>query len=77
MSSPSTAAAPTKAFAERIALPPGAEVVSVSSAGDRIAVHVRTGDGRSAVYVVDPRSRPYGARSFPGPASGETEAEQR
>ena len=28
-------------------------------------------------YVFDPRSGPYGARYYPGPASGETEAEQR
>jgi hypothetical protein len=28
-------------------------------------------------YIFDPRSGPYGARYYPGPASGETEAEQR
>ena len=58
MSSASSRAAPTPSagFAERIALPSGAQVVSVSSAGDRLAVHVRAVDGRSTVYIVDPRS---------------------
>ncbi len=28
-------------------------------------------------YIYDPRSGPDGARYYPGPASGETEAEQR
>jgi hypothetical protein len=28
-------------------------------------------------YVFDPRSSPHGVRYYPGPASGETEAEQR
>jgi len=56
MSSASSGPAPTAAFAERVALPSGAQVVSVSSAGDRLAVHVRAVDGRSTVYIVDPRS---------------------
>jgi hypothetical protein len=49
-------AAPTAAFAHNIALPSGAQVVSVSAAGDRLAVHVKATDGRSTVYLVDPRT---------------------
>jgi hypothetical protein len=62
MSSPSTSGSPAApaasgaAFARNIALPSGAQVVSVSSAGDRIAVHVKATDGRSTLYVVDPRN---------------------
>jgi hypothetical protein len=56
MSSASSGPAPTTVFSERITLPSGAQVVSVSSAGDRVAVHVRAVDGRSTVYIVDPRS---------------------
>ena len=56
MSSASSGGAPSAAFSERIALPSGAQVVSVSSAGDRLAVHVRAVDGRSTIYIVDPRS---------------------
>ena len=56
MSSASTQAAPTGAFTKNIALPSGAQVVSVGAAGDRIAVHVKAVDGRSTLYIVDPRS---------------------
>ena len=56
MSSASAPAAPTAGFARNIALPSGAQVVSVSAAGDRIAVHVKAVDGRSTLYLVDPRS---------------------
>lgn len=58
MSSASTGGAPsaTAGFAQRIALPSGAQVVSVSPAGDRVAVHVKTVDGRSTLYIVDPRN---------------------
>jgi hypothetical protein len=56
MSSASPPATPTAAFAQNIALPSGAQVVSVSTAGDRIAVHVKAADGRSTLYIVDPRS---------------------
>jgi hypothetical protein len=58
MSSASTGAAPsaaTAAFARNIALPSGAEVQSISSAGDRIVVHVRA-NARSTLYIVDPRT---------------------
>lgn len=58
MSSASTGGAPSVAagFSQRIALPSGAQVVSVSPAGDRVAVHVKTVDGRSTLYIVDPRN---------------------
>jgi len=57
MSSASSGPAPSAAaFAEKIALPSGAQVVSVSSAGDRVAVHIRAADGRSSLYIVDPRT---------------------
>ncbi len=59
MSSASPGAAPSAtsaAFAEKIALPSGAQVVSVSSAGDRVAVLVKAADGRSTLYIVDPRN---------------------
>lgn len=57
MSSASSGAAPSgAAFAERIALPSGSQVVSVSPAGDRVAVHVKAADGRSTLYIVDPRN---------------------
>ena len=59
MSSASTSASPAAsgaAFARSIALPSGAQVVSIDPAGDRIAVHVRSVEGRSTLYIVDPRN---------------------
>jgi hypothetical protein len=57
MSNASTSPAPsTAAFARNIALPSGAQVVSVSPAGDRVAVHVKAADGRSTLSIVDPRN---------------------
>ena len=60
MSSASAPATPTAAaaagFTRDIALPSGAQVVSVSAAGDRLAVHVKATDGRSTLYFVDPRN---------------------
>ena len=51
-----TATATAAGFTRDIALPSGAQVVSVTSAGDRLAVHVKATDGRSTIYLVDPRS---------------------
>ena len=51
-----TAAAAAAGFTRDIALPSGAQVVSVTSAGDRLAVHVKATDGRSTIYLVDPRN---------------------
>jgi hypothetical protein len=42
-------------FSERIALPSGARVVSMTTAGDRLIVHVETAGGHAA-YIVDPRN---------------------
>ena len=58
MSNASTSPAPSTpaAFARNIALPSGAQVVSISPAGDRVAVHVKAADGRSTLYIVDPRN---------------------
>lgn len=44
------------AFAERIALPPGAQVLSMNAVGDRLVVHVELASGLSTAYVVDPRT---------------------
>ena len=43
-------------LSERIALPSGARVVSMTAAGDRLVIHVETQGGPSAAYVVDPRN---------------------
>jgi hypothetical protein len=60
MSNASTSASPAASsgatFARSIALPSGSQVVSVDAAGDRIAVHVRSVEGRSTLYIVDPRN---------------------
>lgn len=73
MSSGSTALSPAGsggAFARSIALPSGAHVVSVDAAGERIAVHVRSVEGRSSLYIVDPRNGALlGTVDFPPGAS--------
>ena len=56
MSNPNAARAPSATFSERIALPSGARVVSMTAAGDRLVVHVETTGGASAAYMVDPRN---------------------
>jgi hypothetical protein len=60
MSTPNAARPPASGavsgFAERIALPSGARVVSMNAVGDRLVVHVETQGGPSAAYVVDPRN---------------------
>ncbi|WP_439612731.1 DUF6476 family protein [Reyranella sp.] len=60
ISTPNAAYSPasggTGGFAERIALPSGARVVSMTAIGDRLVVHVESQGGPSAAYVVDPRS---------------------
>jgi Family of unknown function (DUF6476) len=59
MSNPSASGSPAASgatFARSIALPSGAQVMSVDTAGDRIAVHVRSVEGRSTLYIVDPRN---------------------
>ncbi|MFO1160607.1 MAG: DUF6476 family protein [Reyranellaceae bacterium] len=58
MSTPNAGRSPATsgAFSERIALPSGARVVSMTAAGDRLVVHVETPGGPSAAYIVDPRN---------------------
>ena len=58
MSSPGGVRSPaaSTAFTQRIALPSGAQVVSMESVNDRLVVHVKTADGQSSAYIVDPRS---------------------
>ena len=58
MSTPNAARSPAAAagFSERIALPAGARVVSMTAAGDRLIVHVETQGGPAFAYVVDPRN---------------------
>ena len=59
MSTPNAGRSPAPAsgaFSERIALPSGARVVSMTAAGDRLVVHVETPGGPSVAYIVDPRN---------------------
>ena len=58
MSTPNAARPPASGstFAERIALPSGARVVSMNAVGDRLIIHVETQGGPAAAYVVDPRN---------------------
>lgn len=56
LSTPNAGRAPAAAFSERIALPPGARVVSMTATGDRLVVHVETQGGPAAAYLVDPRT---------------------
>ncbi|SJZ38419.1 hypothetical protein SAMN02745126_00788 [Enhydrobacter aerosaccus] len=43
-------------FAQRIALPSGAQVLSMTAVGDRLVVHVEGPDGLPTAYVIDPRT---------------------
>ena len=58
MSTPNAARSPAAAtsFSERVALPTGARVVSMTTAGDRVVVHVETPGGPASAYIVDPRN---------------------
>ncbi len=56
MSTSNVGRPPASAFAQRIALPSGGQVLSMSAVGDRLVVHVRTPDGMSTAYIVDPRT---------------------
>jgi hypothetical protein len=44
------------AFSERVALPPGARVVSLSATADRVVAQVEVPGGPTMAYIVDPRS---------------------
>jgi hypothetical protein len=56
MSTPNAGRSPATSFSGRIALPPGARVVSMTTAGDRLVVHVETQGGPASAYIVDPRT---------------------
>jgi hypothetical protein len=58
ISSPGGVSSPaaSKAFTQRIALPSGAQVLAMEPLGDRLVVHVKTADGQSAAFFVDPRN---------------------
>lgn len=58
MSNPNVTGSPaaSSAFTSRIALPSGARVVSMTTAGDRVVVHVELQGGPAAAYIVDPRN---------------------
>ncbi|MCW5735519.1 MAG: hypothetical protein KIS73_15425 [Enhydrobacter sp.] len=56
LGSPATSTSTGPSFAERITLPSGAQVVAVGTTADRITVHVRSVDGRSTLYILDPRN---------------------
>jgi hypothetical protein len=56
MSNPAPARPPASAlFNERVALPAGSKVISMTTAGERLVVHVETPAGPAA-YIVDPRN---------------------
>ena len=52
---PSTAS-PDSAFRQKITLPPGSQVISMSAVGDRLIVQVENQEGLASAYVVDPRT---------------------
>ncbi len=56
MSGSSMVSAPASTFNSRIALPSGARVVSMQTAGDRLVVHVEMQGGPATAYIVDPRN---------------------
>ena len=51
-----SAPAASAPFTQRIAVPSGAQIVSMAPSGDRLIVHVRASDGQSTAYIVDPRT---------------------
>jgi hypothetical protein len=57
MSSPNGGRSPAAtAFTQRVALPSGAQVMSMESVADRLVVHVKTADGQSSAYFIEPRT---------------------
>ena len=56
MSTLSGGKSPATAFSQRVALPPGARVVSMSSTADRLIVQVEMPGGPAMAYIVDPRN---------------------
>jgi hypothetical protein len=65
LSSPKPAASPAaepgtlstaRPFTQRIELPAGAQVISMTAVGDRLVVQVENQAGLTSAYVVDPRT---------------------
>ena len=65
LSSPKAAASPAAApatvstaspFTQRIELPAGAQVISMTTIGDRLVVQVENQAGLTSAYIVDPRT---------------------
>jgi hypothetical protein len=51
-----TAAAAGTPFTQRIELPSGTQVISMTAVGDRLVVQVENQAGLTSAYVVDPRT---------------------
>jgi hypothetical protein len=45
-----------KPFTQKINLPGGSQVISMTPAGDRLVVQVENQDGLASAYIVDPRT---------------------
>ncbi|MSP76902.1 MAG: hypothetical protein EXR12_12280 [Rhodospirillaceae bacterium] len=58
MSTPNAGRPPamSSAFSERIPLPAGAQVVAMTTVGDRLIVHVEVKGGPSFAYILDPKN---------------------
>jgi hypothetical protein len=60
MSSPKPAASPAadtaQPFRQKIELPAGSQVISMTAVGDRLVVQVEDQAGLTSAYVVDPRT---------------------
>jgi len=56
-SSPAPARAPvTGPFNQKVQLPAGSQVISMTAIGDRLIVQVENQEGLASAYVVDPRT---------------------
>ena len=57
LSSPAPARAPvTGPFTQKIPMPAGSQVISMTAIGDRLIVQVENQEGLASAYVVDPRT---------------------
>jgi hypothetical protein len=52
----STARSAASPFTQKIELPAGAQVISMTAVGDRLVVQVESQAGLTSAYVVDPRT---------------------
>lgn len=53
---PATVSTAARPFTQRIELPAGAQVISMTAVGDRLVVQVENQAGLTSAYVVDPRT---------------------